>query len=122
MWLNEGLAMVTVDHFLEKQTVLTDTLDMIEGWKKDASPARYQKVRITDPDAIVYHYARGYWLTRYLQETRPGLLEGLLERRLGHTRLEERVATAFGKKPAEFWKTIDTAVVEHFDGQFTESS
>jgi hypothetical protein len=114
MWLNEGLAMVTVDRYLEKQTVRGDTLDLVERWTGERDPARYRKMRITSPDAIVYHYARGYWITRYLEETRPELLEELLRRRSGNRRLERRVASAFEMKPPEFWRTIDATVVNHF--------
>jgi len=122
MWLNEGLAMVTVDYFLDKQTVRDDTLDLVEQWTGEKDPARYRKMRITNPDAIVYHYARGYWLTRYLEETRPELLEELLKRRLGHRKLERRVAAAVGMKPSEFWRSIDGTVVTHFRTETTSLS
>jgi hypothetical protein len=122
MWLNEGLAMVTVDRYLEKQTVRGDTLDLVGQWTGGRDPARYRKIRITSPDAIVYHYARGYWLTRFLQENHPDLLTGLLKKRLGHLALERRVATAFGMKPPEFWRTIDATVVAHFRRETNPSS
>jgi hypothetical protein len=114
MWLNEGLAMVTVDRFLEKQTVRADTLNLLETWTGERDPARYSKIRVNDPDTIVYHYVRGYWLTRFLLETLPELFDGLLRNRLGHRRLEQRVATAFGRKTTVFWQTIDSSVVAHY--------
>jgi len=114
MWLNEGLAMVTVDRYFDRQTVRDDTLDLLEGWTGERHPTGYRKLRVKSPDAIVYHYARGYWLTRYLDETEPELLRGLLTRRLGRHRLERRVATAYGKTPPELWKTIDAVLVDRF--------
>jgi hypothetical protein len=73
-----------------------------------------EKLRVGDQDALVYQYVRAYWLTRYLEETRPGLLKGLLSRRYSHDELESQVATAYGKEREEFWNEIDENLVSHF--------
>jgi hypothetical protein len=122
MWLNEGLAMLTVDRYFDKQTIRSDTLDVIGRWKAGNGPARYRRLRVTSPDAIVYHYARGYWLTRYLAESHPELLTDLLARRLPQRKLERRVATAFGKTPAAFWATIDGVLVDRFRSRIGDPS
>jgi len=113
-WLKEGLAMVTVDRFLERPTVRYDTLEVLERSSHRTSHGGREKLRVGDQDALVYQYVRAYWLTRYLEETRPGLLKGLLSRRYRHDELESQVAAAYGKEGEEFWSEIDREVVSHF--------
>jgi hypothetical protein len=102
-WLHEGLAMATVDRFCEKPTVRTET------WSQRTSAGDSEKLRLGDPEAVVHLYARSYWLTRYVEETRPGLLRGLLSRRRGHGELEGEIAAAYGKRWEEFWGEIESA-------------
>ena len=107
MWLNEGLAMVTVDRFFEKSTLKYKTLDTLEHSSAKTSPGRYWKLRVENQDALVYHYVRGYWLTRYIEDTRPELLKSLLSQRHRHRALENKVATAYGMKREEFFNILD---------------
>jgi len=62
-----------------------------------------------DPDALVPlgQYVRGYWLTRCLEDARPGLPKCLLSQRYPHDELESQVPTAYGKQREEFWNEID---------------
>jgi hypothetical protein len=114
MWLNEGLAMVTVDRYFDRQTVQPETLDLLDGWTGRRDPARYRRLRVTDPDTVVYHYARSYWLTRYLKDTRPELISRILQQPMGTRRLERLICNAFEMAPDEFWHRIDAMVVDHF--------
>ncbi len=114
MWLNEGLAMMTVDRFFEKTTLKYETLDVLERSSAQTSPERYRKLRIEDQDRVVYHYVRGYWLTRYIEDTRPELLKNLLSQRHSHQALENKVATAYDMNREEFWTGIDQIVASHF--------
>jgi hypothetical protein len=114
MWLNEGLAMVTVDRFFGKPTIQAETIEMLGGPSHQASPRRYGGVRAEERDAMLYHVARGYWITRYLEDTQPGLLRGLLSERVSHQALEDKVATALGKSRQEFWRDIDAILVSFF--------
>jgi len=113
-WLNEGLAMVMVDRFFGKPTVQSETLAGFNRPVDKHSPGGYQKLRIDDEDALVYTYTRGYWLTRYIEETRPGLLKELLSRRFQVDELESRIATAYEKRLEEFWDEIYGMIVTHF--------
>lgn len=113
-WLHEGLAMVAVDRFCAKPTVRYETLETLERPSQRTSAEEREKLRLGDPEAVVYLYARGYWLTRYIDETRPGLLRGLLSRRRGHGELEGEIAAAYGKGQEAFWREIDSALVTHF--------
>lgn len=114
-WLKEGLAMVTVDRFFERATVRHETLEALERSSPETSTGGREKLPVGDQDALVYQYVRGYWLTRYLEETRPGLLKGLLSRRYSRDELEGEVATAYGKEREEFWDEIDREIVSHFN-------
>jgi hypothetical protein len=113
-WLKEGLAMVTVDRFFEKPTVRRETLEVLERSSGKQRPGGRQKLPVGDPDALVYLYARGYWLTRYVEETRPGLLRDLLSRRRRPDELEDKLAAAYGRRCEEFWDEIDGVLVSHF--------
>ncbi len=113
-WLHEGLAMVTVDMYGGKPTVRGETVEILGRWSDKAEAGADQKMRVADQDAAVYLYVRGYWLTRYLEDTRPGLLKGLLTQRYSHQELEEKVASAYEVAPDEFWGDIDRAAASHF--------
>jgi hypothetical protein len=114
MWLNESLAQITSDKFLGEPTVRSDTLQTLTSSSCGTGPGRYQKARVSNPDALVYHFVRGYWITRYMQDTRPDLLKSLLAQRYPHKVLETQVATAYGMGYEEFWEKIDGIVVSHF--------
>lgn len=117
MWLNEGLAMVTVDRFAGKPTVQPETIEALAQSSQDTSPGRYRELRGEAMDNLmVYHCVRGYWLTRYLEDTQPDLLKSLLQQKNCHGVLESKVATAYEMEPGEFWKSIDTTLVSHFGG------
>jgi hypothetical protein len=115
MWLNEGLAMVTVDKFAEKPTVKPESVQALAQPPQNTSPGRYRQLRGEAMDDLVfYHCVRGYWLTRYLEDTRPDLLADLLRQKHSHGALESKVAAAYGMEPGEFWKSIDDIIVSHF--------
>ena len=118
MWLKEGLAMLSVDIFAGKPTVKPESLDTLENKIHDNSPGSYRQARISDPETLIYQTVRGYWLTRYLQETRPKLLPGLLTQRYSQSTLENRIASAFGLDSAKFWHEINGMIVSHFKQQW----
>ena len=113
-WLHEGLAMVTMDQYFEKGTVQSDTLEVLARRSSDREAGGRYKVDVRDPDEVVYQYVRDYWLTRYIRETKPGLLTGLLLGPKSHAELESEVASAYGMGHQEFWESIDQTVAVHF--------
>jgi hypothetical protein len=114
MWLNEGLAMVTVDRLLQTATVRTETLEVLGAPSGDASPRGYRGISVKEQETFVYAFVRGYWITRHLEETQPELLKSLLAQRLSHRALESRVAAAYQMEREEFWQQIDPIVASHF--------
>ncbi len=109
-WLNEGLAMLTMDHFVGQPTVKAETAATLAHALDTPRSRRLPQ----DPNALVYEYVRGYWLTRYFEETRPGLLKGLLTQRHPYTELENRIAAAYGIEQAIFWRDLDKTVAAYF--------
>jgi hypothetical protein len=115
MWLNEGLAMLTVDRLVGKPTVVHQTVETLRRSATKAGPAGYRDLRWADRDAVVYHTVRGYWITRYLEETHPGLVRSMLSERHGQQALEDKVAAVLGMKRDEFWSAIDGVAAAHFE-------
>jgi hypothetical protein len=113
-WLYEGTAMVAVDDFAGKPTVRPDTLSLFDQQPGESDPEKLRRLPVRDEDAMVRHYARGYWLTRYLEEKQPGLLKGLLARRLAPQAIEATIASALGTSREEFWAQIDGLLAGHF--------
>jgi hypothetical protein len=120
MWLNEGLAMVTADKFAGKPTVKSETIQALAQPPQDTRPGRYRQLRGEAMDDLVfYHCVRGYWLTRYLEDTRPDLLRDLLRQKHSPAALESQVAAAYKMELSEFWKRIDDVIVYHFKESMT---
>jgi len=106
--------MVTVDRYMGKPTVQQETLEALARYSTKAAAAGYRKVSMEDPDAAVYLYTRGYWITRYLEDRQPELLRSLLQRRQSQSELETEVAAALGMEREAFWCEIDGMVIAHF--------
>ena len=115
MWLNEGLAMLTVDRLVGRPTVLRQTVETLRRSSSKAGPAGYRDLRWTDRDALVYHTVRGYWITRYLEEVHPGLVRSMVSQRLSREALEERLAAMLGVQREELWSSIDWVMSAHFE-------
>ncbi len=112
-WLHEGLAMVTVDKFFGRPTVKPETLEIL-AQSAGEPPVSGRRIGVHDKDALIYTYVRGYWLTRYLEETKPELLKELLKERRPQEELETVLAVEFDLSYSEFWQTIDHSVVAHY--------
>lgn len=117
-WLNEGLAMVTVDAFLGKQSVLPETVETLRKLQGKPGTGSYLKAYSRDLTGVVYIYTRGYWITRYIEEMRPELIRELLQKRRSHADLESRLAEGLGMKEhdgrRQFWRQIDGLVADHY--------
>jgi hypothetical protein len=116
-WLKEGHAMVTVDQYAGKPTVKAETLKALERFPAQARAGSSRRISMQDPDAAVYLYTRGYWITRFLDDTQPELLRDLLVERMPHKILESRIAGALGMNLEEFWKSIDEITISQFKQQ-----
>ncbi|MBN1148524.1 MAG: hypothetical protein JXA78_14795 [Anaerolineales bacterium] len=121
-WLNEGLAMVTVDRYCGKATVRRETLEFLAQPPPTSRRNRDKRIDTENHEAIAYQYVRGYWLTGYLEETAPGLLKQLLTDRRPGGNIEREIAAALGKDPLDFWTEIDRVVACFYQGKSDQLS
>jgi hypothetical protein len=115
MWLNEGIATVTVDRFLERPTIREETLEFMQSFLPKAAPPTYRELSRMGGEAIAYHSMRGYWLVRYLEEKHPGFLKQMFEERQDPRVIEREMITELGMEPESFWSEIDDIVIAHFE-------
>jgi hypothetical protein len=80
-WLNEGLAMRTVDHMVGYPTILETTRAMVQFDQSVLSSRAYRRIKPNDYDSLICLYATGYWVTRQLEESHPTTLGELLKRK-----------------------------------------
>jgi hypothetical protein len=113
-WLYEGIAMVAVDELVGAPTVRADTIAALADSSREKSPERGGRLRVDDKEAFAYHYVRGYWITRYLKDTRLELLQDLLKERQAHEALEKALAESLGLDRDTFWQEIDGIVTAHY--------
>jgi len=114
MWLNEGIAVVTVDRFLARPTIREETLQLMNGFLPKAAPPTYRALSRMDGAAIAYHFVRGYWLVRYLEKEHPGFLNRMLSLRMDSKTIEREIAAELGMEPTSFWGEIDDLLVSYF--------
>ncbi len=114
VWLHEGLAMVTVDHFVGKPTVHPKTLGPLRQPAPEPTTAKPVSLPRRDADSLVQHVVRGYWITRYLEDTKPGLLKKLLSQPTSETDIEDEIASAYRLDRAEFWSRVDDMITDRF--------
>jgi hypothetical protein len=115
-WLHEGLATLAMEIYLGRPIVRGETLEMLSLIPESFSTKR-EKLRVSEPDALIAQYARGYWLTRYLDETRPDLLKELLSTRLKPGDLEAKIASAYGKDWMAFCQGIHSELKSYFSAE-----
>ena len=114
-WLNEGIAVFTVDQFSGKQTIRQDTLELVRDFLPKAPPPTYRRLSRMAGDAIAYHGVRGYWLVRYLEERHPGFLRKMFSFPRDAKTIEREMASELKLAAETFWKDIDGVMVEYFE-------
>jgi hypothetical protein len=114
-WLNEGIATVTSDRFLDRPTIKRETLTYMRTFAPKAPPLSYRDLSRRGVEAIAYHGIRGYWLTRYLEETHPGFLRDLFSRHRDVGTMEREIISELEMEPERFWHDIDEVVADHFE-------
>ncbi len=113
MWLNEGFATRTVDHLAGYPTIRADTLQLLSSPDTGVKPLGYRNLRLKDQESIVYEYARGYWLTRLLDEQYPDKLTNCMTKGSDRSQ-EDIVAEALGLPRDELWAALNPLLLEHF--------
>jgi hypothetical protein len=114
VWLNEGIATVTVDRFLQKPTILQETLAYMRDYAPKAAPPTYREMSRMGGEAIAYHGVRGYWLVRYLEAAHPGLIKQVFSTHQESGEIEKALIAELGIEPGRFWQDIDGVVADRF--------
>lgn len=115
-WLNEGLAAVTVDRFLGKQTIQPDTLELVREYQPKAKPLNYVELSHLSGRSLAYHAVRGYWIVQYLEEVSPCILMQLLSSRQAASRIEQDIPAILGMdRDGGFWNQIDERIADHLE-------
>lgn len=80
-WLNEGIAMRSVDHFAGYDTVLKSTKNLITFDLKTVNSRSYRRLKSSDFNNLIRLYTTGYWVTRQLDIEHRTVLRELLQRK-----------------------------------------
>jgi hypothetical protein len=110
VWLNEGLAMRAMEHYIGRSVVREDTLRYLDA----AVIEPIDQLRLGGVDGWVPLYSRGYWLTRYIEESNPDLLLDLLSRRHTDAELENALSTAYGIETGSLWSILEDRARHYF--------
>lgn len=114
LWLDEGIAMYTVDEFTGTPTVKGETLKLLNTYPHKHKLLNYHNLMNSDIDGIVYNYVRGYWLTRFLEKRYPGFLVTLLRERQNELELVRLISNKLSIQVEDFWNKIDQKMVDEF--------
>jgi len=114
LWLNEGIAMYTVDKLIGNPTVKDETLQLLNIYPHKHKLLNYRNLMNADVDGIVYNYVRGYWLTRFLEKNCTGFLSTLLRKRQNERELVRLISNKLSIRLEDFWNEIDKKIVKEF--------
>ncbi|MBT3193726.1 MAG: hypothetical protein HN341_14360 [Verrucomicrobia bacterium] len=112
MWLDEGIAMLTQDAYLGHPLLRPESLQLVQDHKPKRPPVSYRKLPGQPKGDIAYHYARAYWLTRFLNGRHPHVLREILSRRMRHGSIDRLVARELGVPRRKQWQEIDGLAVQ----------
>lgn len=113
-WMNEGIATLTVENFMQAPVFRPDTLDIVRDTQPKGPPSSYRQMARQSKEDIAYQAVRGYWLVRYLEETHPGFLARVIAARREILAFDEKAAQELGMAPERFWEEIDGVLVDYF--------
>lgn len=114
MWLNEGLAMVSVDRYLGKPTISPASLRLVREHAPKTAPPSYRTLARLGAEAIAYQTVRGYWLVRYLEAVHAGVLKRAFAGHRNGLAVERAVLAELGLAPADVWTSVDDLVTGYF--------
>lgn len=121
-WLNEGLAVLASELFVGMPLVKPESLALLKPRGEGRPPESLHWINIRNDTALIYEYVRGYWITRYLEETYPRLLRKIIIRMRSHVRIHKTIADQLSIPYAIFWADIDAVVAKHFSQTMAKPS
>ncbi len=109
-WLNEGIAMQTVDRFAGRRTVRMDTHDLLRASPPRCKPPGYRQLARLEGKSVALHTARGYWLVEELERRMPGFFRRQFAAWQGRRALEREMAALLGLPVESFWERVDDVI------------
>jgi hypothetical protein len=107
MWLNEGIAMLSVERYLGKRVISLNTQAMLREQPPHTRPPSYREMVRMDARSMALHTARGYWLVGLLEKTQPGFLKQIFSNKLQLRSIDLEMARLLGLPPEHFWQQVD---------------
>lgn len=112
IWLNEGLATLAMEVFLNRSLVRIETLENLRISLPETGNAK--QLRVDREEEVIREFSRGYWRVRYIDCTRPNLLKSLLSERILPEQLKKLLASEYGMAQDNFWIDIDKKVIDRY--------
>lgn len=109
-WLNEGLAALTVERFMQAPIFRADTRERVRDYQPKEAPLSYRQLARQGKEAIAYASVRGYWLVRYLEEKHPGFLKQRFAAPHEMFSFEDEMIKILKMDPTTFWQDIDALI------------
>jgi hypothetical protein len=121
-WLNEGIAMFTVDRYMGKATIRTDTLEFLQRPAPLERPPGYAQLTRMKADVVVYYTLLGYWLVHYLEEVSPDFLKSLFSSKSTSRSIEGEIARILSLDPLDIWHNIPDLITGFYGARLTSSA
>ena len=114
-WLNEGLAMVTVDSYFGRNIIKESTINTLQAlFLKKAAMKRKR-----GSETFIYsEYIPWYWITRFLIEEYPELIEDFIRNKQSDKNIEKKIADRLGIRRKVFWQELGELVHFHYNRKF----
>ena len=116
-WLNEGIAMTSVDRFLGKQTIRPDTLDHLRDRPPRCVPPTYRQLSRMNADDLALHTVRGYWLVNLLAAVDPGFLKQVFSNPGSINTIDIAMASLLKIPQDRLWQEIDQRILAQFSSR-----
>ena len=113
MWLNEGLALLSVERFLKKPIIRPDAAALLKPRGEGKPPSNYRRISHLDNGQLAYDYARAYYITRLLDETQAPFLRDLLAERRKDDDIRRLIGRRLPIRRRCFWQDIDALAAQY---------
>jgi len=122
LWLNEGIAQLTVEKFLNKETISTDTIVSLKNNAGKAKNINYRNIHRMEKSLITYSLVRGYWITRYLDEKYPKLLKEIVSNKIMGKKIKKLLVQKTEIDPDGNCMETDLLISNYFNKKMNEES
>jgi hypothetical protein len=112
-WLNEGIAMLTVDRYLGARSIREDTLDLLREQPPRCEPPSYRQMVKLNARGLALHAVRGYWLVVLMEDIEPGFFKSVFTSMEQIRSIDSLMAKRLGIPEDRFWQQVDDHILSH---------